>query len=178
MFSGFAAQSIDFFRRLEEDNSKDFWTGHRSTYDDTIKPTFLRLLDGVSGFGGWRVYRPNNDTRFGTSKGPYKTFIGAVAERADGVGAFLQMSAKGLLIGTGIPMPAPDQLSSLRVALDDPTKATSFLAAVAKAEAKGVGVHGGRYEALARVPRGFDRSHSMETYLRWKGVEMNVRRSS
>jgi uncharacterized protein (TIGR02453 family) len=175
MFTGFGSQSIKFFQQLGEDNSKDFWTRHRNVYDESIKPTFVTLLDGVTSFGPWRVYRPNNDTRFGTSKGPYKTFIGAVAERADGVGAFIQISSKGILIGTGIPMPAPDQLTALRAALDNPVAAESFLAAMRKVEAKGVLVHGGRYEPLARVPRGFEKGHPMETFLRWKGVELNVR---
>jgi uncharacterized protein (DUF2461 family) len=175
MFSGFSSQSVEFFQQLEEDNSKDFWTRHRNVYDESIKPTFVTLLNGVTSFGSWRVYRPNNDTRFGTSKGPYKTFIGAVAERDDGVGAFLQISSKGLLIGTGIPMPAPDQLTALRAALDNSAAAKSFLAAVRKVEANGVVVHGGRYEPLARVPTGFKKGHLMETHLRWKGVELNVR---
>jgi hypothetical protein len=36
-------------------------------------------------------------------------------------------------------------------------------------------VHGGRYEPLKRVPRGFPADHPRADLLRWKGIEVNVR---
>jgi uncharacterized protein (DUF2461 family) len=175
MHRGFGKEAVAFFSALEADNSKEFWSAQRATYDESIKPTFLAVLDGIDGLGSWRVYRPNNDTRFGTAKGPYKTFIGAVAERPDGVGAFVQLSAKGLLVGTGNPMPAPDQLTKLLNAIANDESGTSFTQSVDAVRATKAIVYGGRYDSLRRVPSGFPADHVRAEFLKWKGIEINHR---
>jgi uncharacterized protein (DUF2461 family) len=175
MQKGFGKETVTFFTALEADNSKEFWSARRSTYDEAIKPTFLALLVGIPEFGPWRVYRPNNNTRFGTAKSPYKAFIGAVAERPDGVGAFIQMSAKGLLVGTGNPMPAPDQLSKLRAAIAADDSGAAFASAVEAVRRTKAIIHAGRYGPLQRVPREFATDHVRAEFLKWKGVEINHR---
>ena len=178
MEKGYGRVVATFFRGLESDNSKDWWQRNRATYDDVIKPSFLKLLSGIESFGPWRVYRPNNDTRFVSGKGPYKTFIGAVAERPNGVGAFVQLSAKGLLVGTGNPMPAPDQLTKLREAIADQRSGSELLAAITAVERLGGIVHGGRYDPLKRVPCGYAADHPRAAHLMWKGLEINHRPDS
>jgi uncharacterized protein (TIGR02453 family) len=175
MRSTLFSSAISFFAELEHDNSKQFWERERVRYDREIKPAFAAVIEAIVDFGSWRTYRPFNDTRFQRDKDPYKTFIGAVAERADGVGAFVQISAKGLLVGTGIPMPAPDQLPRLRAAIADTRTGTAFETALASTRATGAFVHGGRYEPLKRVPKDFPSDHPRADYLRWKGVEANSR---
>jgi uncharacterized protein (DUF2461 family) len=120
------------------------------------------------------VYRPHNGTRFGNTE-PYKTFAGAVAERPVGVGAFVQVSARGILVGTGIPMPARDQLPKLRRAIAETGTGLTFELAVAKTQASGAKVFGGRYDPLVRVLPGFPKDHPRGQYLRWKGVEASQR---
>ena len=173
MKEDFGKTTTRFFKALAADNSKSFWDGNRKVYDSTIKPTFLVLLDGLEGFGPWRVYRPNNDTRFGNTRGPYKIFIGGVAERPDGVGAFVQLSATGLLVGTGNPMPAPDQLPKLRAGIADDASGTEFVAAVEAVRATKATVHGGRWDPLQRVPKGYPADSQRAEYLKWKGIEIN-----
>jgi uncharacterized protein (TIGR02453 family) len=175
MTTPWAETAATFFAELEQHNDRDWWQASRATHDRVIKPRFLELLGGISGFESWRVYRPNNDTRFQSGKGPYKTFIGAVAERPDGVGVFLQIGAQGLLVGTGIPMPAPDQLQRMRLAIADPGAGDAFEAAIAEVRAGGGLVFGGRWEPLRRVPRGYPNDHPKAEWLRWKGVEVNHR---
>lgn len=167
-----AHDAARFFAQLEEQNERAWWQANRAVYDTVIRPNFLGHLDGVGGFGPWRVYRPNNDTRFSPGKGPYKTFIGAVAERADGVGAFVQLSARGLLVGTGMPMPAPDQLQRLRAAIAASPSGEAFVAAADAARASGARVFGGRWAPLQRTPRGHPADHPRQEFLRWKGVEL------
>ena len=169
------AAAATFFTQLEMDNSRSFWQSNRAVYDQEIRPSFAAIIDGIAGFAGWRIYRPHNDTRFQSNKGPYKTFIGAVAERDDGVGVFVQLSKRGFLIGTGMPMPAPDQLSKLRAAIAAEDAGTAFVDAVSRVQQTGSVVHGGRWEALKRVPKPFDSKHSRGEYLCWKGVEVNYR---
>jgi Conserved hypothetical protein (DUF2461) len=128
--------------------------------------TFVRRV-AVAYPDVWRMAHISSEQRhpIRNYKGAYKTFIGAVAEREDGVGAFVQMSGKGLLVGTGLPMPAPDQLTKLRSAID----------AAAKVTASKAHVHGGRWDPLKRVPKGFPTDHPREELLRWKGIEVNHR---
>lgn len=164
-------EAMSFFVALERDNSREHWQANRAPYDAELRPAFLRLVEAVPGWGPWRIYRPHNDTRFGGA--PYKTFLGAVTERTDGVGAFVQVGLRGLLLGTGVPMPAPDQLARLRAALVDAASGPDFVAAVAQVSTTGARVHGGRYPPLARVPRGFPADSPRGEYLRWKGVEVS-----
>lgn len=169
-----------FFTALEADNTKEHWQASRAVYDAVVRPGFLAVLAAVTdadpalGFEDWRVYRAANDTRFGAAKGPYKTFIGAVAERADGVGAFVRLDGRGLLVGTGIPQPASDQLPRLREALARDAGA-DFETAVEAVRATGARVHGGRFEPLKRVPRPYPQDHRHAEFLRWKGVEVTSR---
>ncbi len=160
-----------FFTALEADNSREFWRAQRTVYDDALRPAFLALLPDAP--AGWRVYRPHNDTRFGRTA-PYKTFLGAVTERADGVGWFVRVDARGLLVGSGIPMPARDQLARWREAVGGPDGA-AFVAAADRVAATGARVHPGRYDPLARVPRGWPADHPRAEWLRWKGVEVTTR---
>jgi uncharacterized protein (TIGR02453 family) len=155
MSSTWMHRAAAFFGELERENTREWWQANRVRYDEEIRPAFLALLAEVQAFGPWRTYRVANDTRFASGKGPYKTFIGAVAERADGVGAFIQVGPAGLLVGTGMPMPAPDQLAVLRRAIADDGSGPAFADAVASVRAVGGHVHGGRWEPLRRVPKGF-----------------------
>ena len=161
-----------FFVQLEAHNDREWWLANRDVYDAVIKPSFLDLLAGIGAFGSWRVYRPHNNLRFASSRSPYKTFIGAVAERPDGVGAFVQVGPRGLMIGTGIPMPAPDQLTRQRTAIAAESSGAAFQHALDAVRAAGATVFGGRWEPLQRVPRGQPANHPRAEYLRWKGVEI------
>lgn len=175
MSRGWATQAVGFFAELEQHNDREWWMANRGVYDTLIKPAFVALLDDISGFDSWRVYRPNNDARFGSTKGAYKTFIGAVSERPDGVGAFVRVSADGLLVGTGMPMPAADQLQRLRTALDQEQSGEAFRAAAEHVGSAGGRVFHGRWDPLRRVPHGHSADHPRAEFLRWKGVEIGHR---
>jgi uncharacterized protein (DUF2461 family) len=170
MGQALASDATAFFAALDADNSRTFWTAHRSRYE-VLRGEFLELLTALG--GDWRTYRPHNDARF--SRQPYKTFLGAVTERLDGVGVFVQVGARGLLIGTGVPQPAPDQLARQRRAIGEAASGEVFTAAVAAVERTGARVHGGRWDPLVRVPRGWRSDHPRAPFLRWKGVEVTHR---
>jgi uncharacterized protein (TIGR02453 family) len=174
VFSGFTSTAVAFFAALEQHNNRDWWAANRTTYDTQIRPTFETLIGGVESFDSWRVYRPNNSVRFQKDADPYKTFIGAVAERPDGVGAFIQINSGGLRVGTGNPMPAPDQLIRLRAAIASPT-GEGLVTAIAQVEAAGARVFHGRWDPLKRVPTGFDAAHPRADLLHWKGIEVDHR---
>lgn len=166
--------AITFFRDLEADNTTHFWERRRADYE-AIRAGFVAVCDRLDDLGPWRVYRPHNDRRFQPDRAPYKTFLGAVTEGSDGVGIFLQVGRRGVLVGTGMPMPARDQLPRLRDAIADERTGPALVEAIRRATARGVDVHGGRWPPLARTPRGYPTGTARDELLRWKGVEANVR---
>ena len=63
-----------------------------------------------SEFGPFHLFRPHNDLRFSKNKPPYKTHQGAYGESEGGAGHYFQISALGLMCGTGYYSMANDQL--------------------------------------------------------------------
>ena len=77
-FTGWPAAAVEFYRGLEADNSKAYWTAHRAEYDALVLAPMEALLDDLEGeFGEGRIFRPYRDIRFSADKSPYKTAIGA-----------------------------------------------------------------------------------------------------
>ena len=79
---------IDFFRRLHDDNTREWFDAHRAEWT-RVKGRFAdftgQLIEGIASFDpevrGLRpqdcTYRIARDTRFSPDKSPYKTYIGA-----------------------------------------------------------------------------------------------------
>jgi uncharacterized protein (TIGR02453 family) len=169
---GIPLSAVTFFVRLTNDNTKAFWEANKDEYNTIVKPSFENLLAGLgSDFGPWRIYRPHRDTRFAIDKSPYKTFVGAVTQQSGGTGYFVQISAKGLLVGSGYPMMTPDQLERFRAAIDS-DHGDEFVRLVDTQRKLGVEVTGGRYDVLKRVPRGYPSDHPRSEWLRVKGIEL------
>ena len=114
-FEGIPEAALDFFAELVENNTAAWWAANKTTYDTTVRAPFLALLDSLHDYDSpWRVYRPQRDTRFSADKTPYKTFIGAAHQERSGNGHFIRLDRKGLLLGSGYPMLARDQLIRFR----------------------------------------------------------------
>jgi uncharacterized protein (TIGR02453 family) len=168
--------AVQFFAELESNNTKEWWADNKARYANDIRGPFEALLSDLGPiYQPWRIYRPHRDTRFANDKSPYKTFIGAVTQLPSGNGYFVQISGKGLLLGSGYPMMAPDQLVAFRAAIADERTGTDFAARVTAKQPVGVRVFGGRYEPLKRNPKGFAAEHPRSEWLRWKGVEISQR---
>ena len=61
----------------------------------------LDLVDDLSDFGPFHLFRPQNDLRFSKNKPPYKTQQGAYGESEGGAGYYVQFSAQGVMAGAG-----------------------------------------------------------------------------
>jgi uncharacterized protein (TIGR02453 family) len=181
---GIPTTAIEFFQELESNNNKLWWADNKSRYESDVRDPFIALLGELGAkYEPWRVYRPHRDTRFAKDKAPYKDFIGAVTQLPSGNGFFVQVSAKGLLLGSGYPMMAPDQLISFRNALDNEKTGAAFAALLnaqqtSTKSSSEVRIFGGRYEPLKRNPKGFAADHPRGEWLRWKGVEVSQRLGS
>ncbi len=164
-----------FFARLEAENTREAWARRRTLYDTGIRPVFAAVCAALTTFSDWRIQRPRNDVRFRADSPPYKTFIGAVAERPDGVGAFLRVGSLGLLVATGLPFPAADQLAAFRAAVADDVSGPALIAVISALTVRGMMIRPGRAQPLKGVPRGYPADHPRADLLRWKGIEVNHR---
>ena len=166
-FSGFPSEALDFYEALEADNTKAFWTEHKSTYETAVKQPLLALCDELAPeFGSAKVFRPYRDVRFSKDKSPYKTAQGAVLGMTDGAGAlYLQISAAGLMVGAGYHEMASDQVQHYREAVDDETTGEQLRAVVSGVERMGHAIGG---DQLKTRPRGYPDDHPRLELLRYR----------
>jgi uncharacterized protein (DUF2461 family) len=102
-FSGFAPADLDFLRQLALNNDRDWFTTHRATYDDRLKPTLEALVAAstdamaarglpLAGNPKKSLFRIHRDTRFSNDKRPYKTHVSATLTRTGPDGLWRKMS--------------------------------------------------------------------------------------
>ena len=144
---------IDFFRRLHDDNTREWFDAHRAEWT-RVKGRFAdftgQLIEGISSFDptvrGLRpqdcTYRIARDTRFSNDKSPYKTHIGAYiapkGKKSGFAGYYFHIEpcADSLvgcnLLSAGLYCPEPTVLRSVREEILD--NGAEIEAAVGKAQ--------------------------------------------
>lgn len=166
-FTGFPVAALDFYDDLEADNTRSFWTAHRAVYDACVRAPMVALCAELEPeFGAATVFRPHRDVRFAKDKSPFKTHQGAYVETR-GAGCYVQLSASGLQIGSGMYVMAPDQLARFRTAVDDDRRGEALLDAVAEASAAGHALHG---DVMKTRPRGVPEDHPRLELLRHRSL--------
>jgi len=163
-FKGWPAEAIEFFDGLEADNSKAYWHEHKAIYERDVKAPMDELLAELAAeFGTGKVFRPYRDTRFSKDKTPYKTNIAATND-----GGYITLSSQTFGVGTGLYMPAADQLERFRVAVAHDTTGADLERIVATLRKKHIEVSG--HEALKTAPKGYPKDHPRIELLRQKGL--------
>lgn len=169
-FHGWPAVAIEFYRGLEADNSKAYWTAHKDTFDRHVRAPFDALSEQVATeFGELHVFRPYRDVRFSKDKSPYKTRCYGVAEGEGGERYYVGISAAGLSVGAGYWMMARDQLERYRSAVDSEATGTELAGLVAAALGDEVRVE---TQGLKTAPRGWPRDHPRIELLRAKSLAL------
>jgi uncharacterized protein (TIGR02453 family) len=167
-FRGWSPAALEFYRGLEADNAKPYWTAHKAIFEEEVRAPFEALSDLVaSEFGPLRMTRPYRDIRFSKDKTPYKTRGYAVGEGEGGERYYVEISATGLVAGCGYWTMAGDQLDRYRAAVDDDETGPALVEAVAAVRAAKLEIGG---EALKTAPRGYPRDHPRVELLRHKGL--------
>lgn len=168
MFRGWPPASLDFYRDLEQNNTRSFWQAHREVYERDVKAPFLALGELVADeFGPLHVFRPNRDVRFSKDKSPYKTRCYAVTEGEGGEAYYVELSTRGLVVASGYWMMATDQLVRYRAAVDDADAGAALEQIVAGLRADEMTVEG---HGLKTAPRGYARDHPRVELLRHKSM--------
>lgn len=166
-FLGFPIRAVHFYQDLEEQNTKEFWAAHKSTYDDDVRAPMEALVAELADFGAAKVYRPYRDVRFSHDKTPYKDHQGAIVNVFKRAGWYVAIGPDGLLAGGGCYALAPDQLTSFRRAVGAGAPGEQLAAIVTALESAGFEVSG---ETLKTAPRGFSKDHPLIDLLRHKSL--------
>jgi uncharacterized protein (TIGR02453 family) len=163
-FQGWPADALEFYEGLEADNSRTYWTRHKTIYEEHVLGPMTELLAELGPeFGDWKIFRPYRDVRFSKDKAPYKTNIGARV----GSG-YIQLSAAGLAAGDGMYTMTPGQLERYRQAVASDGTGEQLEALIQAVERQGITVHA--RESLKTAPRGYPADHLRIGLLRHKGL--------
>ncbi len=181
-FEGFPPEGIRFLRSLKRNNRREWFERHRDEYESLVRAPMLSLIAALQPHFAqfapefdlnpkravFRIYR---DIRFSTDKTPYKTHIAAhfvlrgKPKGIAGSGYYLQIEPGEVFIGGGIYIPDSDQLKKIRRAIAG--RGDAFTAIVTAPTFKRMF---GRLEGerLKRIPAGFDETHPMAEWLKFK----------
>ena len=163
-FRGWSEEALEFFDGLEADNSKAYWQANKDVYENVVRAPMEELIDELAPeWGEGKIFRPYRDIRFSADKSPYKTNIAATLGEG-----YVQLSADGLAVGSGMWEMAPDQLERYREAVDENRSGGALERVVAKARAAGLEVMG--HGELKTAPKGYPKDHPRIELLRYKGL--------
>jgi uncharacterized protein (TIGR02453 family) len=163
-FSGWPEAAVEFYRRLEADNSKAYWVEMQSVYAESVRAPMEALLHELADeFGEGKVFRPNRDIRFSADKSPYKTAIGALMDHG-----YVQFSSHGLGVGAGFHRMAPDQLDRYRAAVAHDTHGRALQNVITDVIQEGIEVT--TRDSLKSAPRGYPKDHPRVDLLRKKDI--------
>jgi uncharacterized protein (TIGR02453 family) len=172
----FSADHFAFLRDLSKNNRREWFTAHKSRYEDAVKSPALRFVTEVGprlakiapsfladprpvGGSLFRIYR---DTRFGGDKTPYKTHTGIQFRHKAGKDAhapcyYLHLEPRGCFVAVGMWHPDAPALAGVRrgivAAPSDWKKARDDRRFRSSFDLSG--------DALVRPPRGYDPEHPL-----------------
>jgi uncharacterized protein (TIGR02453 family) len=174
-FEGFPDEGLVFYEGLEADNTKTYWTRHKSDFEQHVRAPMQALLEELAPeFGTPKMFRPYRDVRFSNDKTPYKTHQGAVVH-SDGRTAgswYVQVSADGLMVSGGCWRLESDQVARYRRAVADGVQGPRLQTEVDRLAAGGWSIEG---EQLSRVPAGYSADAERLQLLRHKSLHATRR---
>lgn len=175
-FEGFTPKVLKWFKGLEADNSREYFTANRDFFDESVRGQMEALLTELKAkFGGeLKMFRQNRDVRFSHDKSPYKTNTYGVLYGSSlaPLGLYASISADGLVAGSGYHMMARDQLDRFRVAVAHERRGTELAKRVEKAQKAGLELWA---SSLATAPRGYPKDHERIELLRLKNLTLGSR---
>ena len=131
--SYFTPDFIDYFKRLERNNNRDWFHAHKKEYEEAVKEPFAVFVDEIIHRVGQldpnialepkeAIFRIVRDIRFSKDKTPYKTFVAAVITpggRKDRQypGLYLSLGINGVGIAGGLYQPEKDHVLKIRQAI-------------------------------------------------------------
>jgi len=161
-FSGFPREAIEFFKKLERNNKRDWFLAHKDVYERMCRLPMEQLVAEL-GPGKSKISRIYRDIRFSSDKSPYKTHISAGV-----AGNYINLSSQGLYVGTGMYMPDSAHLERFRGAIAEDKSGRQLEKIVTTLQGKGYNVD--THETLKSAPKGYRADHPRIDLLRMKDI--------
>lgn len=176
-FDCFSPDVRRFFKALRANNTKDWFTSNKATYEACIKEPSKQFakdmeieLQALTGLcHGSKIFRINRDLRFSKDKTPYNTHLHLAFTPVEQDGQppmwFFGLSPEKVSLGCGVFQYGKAALQSFRNAMAGP-KGLELMRLGADLRADGVRIS---ETELIRVPPEFESSHPNSEALRRKG---------
>jgi uncharacterized protein (TIGR02453 family) len=184
-FENFPMKTVSFLKKLSKNNSKDWFEEHRDEYNSQfLEPAFqfvTEMGDKLSSIApdimavpkiDKSVFRLHRDVRFSKDKSPYKTNLGIYfwegKKKMESSGFYFHIDQTGYFLGTGIYMPAKEQLKIFRDAVADKDLGKELSNSIKKVLKKGNYSIGGK--TYKKIPKGYDPSSPNAEFLLYSAL--------
>ena len=178
-FGTLIADARSFYADLAQNNTKAWFTEHKSHYDTALKTPAKLLLDQIAphvaelseGTVKTKLYRPHRDIRFSKDKTPYSLHLHMLwSPQGNGTqpGYFFGISEQYVTAGAGIMAFDKAQQTGWRAWVSE------IEGDALQARIDTVLAEGGRIDApaLKRIPAPFDKDHPRGDLLRRKSLTL------
>jgi uncharacterized protein (TIGR02453 family) len=162
-FTGFPRGATEFFLQLGRNNNREWFQAHKDVYEQACREPLKALVSELDPVGTPQISRINRDMRFSRDGAPYRTHLAAGV-----LGTYINLSAEGLYVGTGMYRPEPAVLQKFRAAIDADQSGRELARIVSAIGKKGYTV--GTHETVNSAPRGFKADHPRIALLRMKDI--------
>ena len=170
-FATLISDSRAFLNTLADNNTKDWFTENKPTYETQLKAPALALLDTLAAslkkqtgqVPSTKLFRPHRDVRFSKDKTPYHLHLHMLWSTPP-VGYFFGIGRDYLAVGGGIMGFDKDQLTHWRAAFDGP-KGVQLAGAIADLQTQSARMDD---PELKRVPAPYDKDHPNAALLKRK----------
>jgi len=180
-FPGFPPEAQGFLADLRAHNDRDWFTAHRTTYEQAVKgpgEAFLACLEPelaalTGGPVSGKIFRIHRDVRFSKDKSPYNTWLRIAFPARGGAsgvtacGYFFALEPEKAILGAGGFDFSGPVLDAFRAAVADATKGPALEAILAGLAKAGLRIEG---ETLKRTPAPYPADHPRAELLRRKGL--------
>ncbi len=167
-FGGFPVAALDFYDDLEMDNTKSFWTAHKSVYDECVRAPMVALVTALAEeFGPGKVFRPYRDVRFAKDKTPYKDHQGGFVPSGPGRAGTSRWGHRACGSAPGSTTRTVPGSPPIRDAIDHDLTGAALERLLGELEQDGWSRHG---DQLRTTPRGWPADHPRIGLLRHKAL--------
>jgi uncharacterized protein (TIGR02453 family) len=190
-FTSFPPQTLQFYRQLEQNNNRQWFTAHKQDYTDYVQVPALAFIPAMgarlqtivpgiiadtrtNGAGSlMRIYR---DIRFSPDKTPYKTNLGIVfwegpGKKGDNPGFYFHVAPYGCGFYSGMYGFDKAALEAYRAAVADEGLGSELVDLLDRLQSAGYTIGGEHYK---RVPRGFDPDHPRADLLKFNTLYASI----
>lgn len=187
-FNGFPKEGIAYLKKLKRNNNRTWFEHHKEEYENHVKlpmqslivalqPHFARFAPEFDLSPKRSLFRIYRDVRFSSDKTPYKTHVAAhfvlrgKPKGFIGSGYYLHIEPGEVFVGGGIYIPDGGQLKKIRQSIAKNGK--EFLTIVESHRFKKLFAPF-EWDALRQIPRGYDETHPMAEWLKYKQFFVGV----